>query len=361
MPPLEAWEKVLIDAEAVSTGIHSSLSCIECHGGNDAMSMEDAHNGLIRDPSDGQDGICGSCHTDIQEAANDSLHMTLAGYDTALYARSTPEHHPALEEMQENHCNSCHTSCGQCHISQPTSVGGGLLEGHAYVATPPMTRTCTGCHGSRVRSEYTGRNEGYPADVHFTQGRMSCVDCHSGDEMHGVTGGTDHRYDGTRTPTCESCHEEALSDDGVMQHGIHTETVACQVCHSVDYKNCASCHVQQTEEGQAFFTIEPSWMAFRIGKNPNPTEERPWEYVPVRHVPIDPQSFSYYGENLLPQFDNRPTWLEATPHNIQRTTPQTETCDSCHQNPDIWLTADIVNPEELEANQPVIIEEIPSP
>lgn len=361
MPPLEAWEKVLIDTEAVTTGVHASLSCTECHGGNNVADMDEAHDGLITDPSDAPAAVCGTCHADTQAAHEQSLHATLAGYDTALYARSIPENHPALEEMQANHCNNCHASCGQCHISQPTSVGGGLLDGHAVVETPPMTRTCTGCHGSRVKDEYTGRNEGFQADVHFREARMNCVDCHTGDEMHGVGMDADHRYDGERTPRCEECHADVVEDSDIMQHNLHAGTLACQVCHSVEYKNCSSCHVQQSEDGIPFFEIDPSWMEFRIGLNTDQTEERPWEYVLVRHVPISPTSFEFYGENLLPNFDARPTWLEATPHNIQRVTPQAEACQNCHGNPELFLTADAVDPAELEANQPVIVEEPPAP
>ncbi len=67
-----------------------------------------------------------------------------------------------------------------------------------------------------------------------------------------------------------------------------------------------------------FFKIEPSVMDFKIGRNPLQSDDRPWEYVPVRHVPIDTESFAYYGEDLLPNFDAVPTWKYATPHNIQR-------------------------------------------
>jgi len=81
----------------------------------------------------------------------------------------------------------------------------------------------------------------------------------------------------------------------------------------------------------------------------------------VRHVPVDPGSFAFYGESLLPEFDAQPTWRYATPHNIQLQTPQTETCNSCHGNADIFLTADKVAPEELEANQTVIVESVPEP
>ena len=100
-------------------------------------------------------------------------------------------------------------------------------------------------------------------------------------------------------------------------------------------------------------------MAFKIGRNPLQSEDRPWKYVPVRHVPVDPESFAYYGEDLLPNFDALPTWKYATPHNIQRNTPQTETCDACHGNAELFLTADDVLPDELEANKDVIVEELP--
>ncbi|NJN44841.1 MAG: hypothetical protein HC806_09075 [Anaerolineae bacterium] len=98
-----------------------------------------------------------------------------------------------------------------------------------------------------------------------------------------------------------------------------------------------------------------------IGRNPNPNYHRPYEYVPVRHVPVDVNSYSFYGENLLPNFNLLPTWTYATPHNIQRITPQNESCTSCHGNPDIFLTIDKVAPEEVEANQSVIVDQIPAP
>ncbi len=361
MPPLEAWERVLVDRAKVTAGVHAFIRCTECHGGNNVENLPAAHEGLIADPSEQPENVCATCHPDIEVGNRSSLHTTLAGYDTALYARTIPENHPALEDMEANHCNSCHTSCGQCHISQPASVGGGLLDGHAFVQRPPMTRVCTGCHGSRINDEYTGRNEGFPGDVHFTQGRMNCVNCHTGDEMHGLGVTADHRYAGERIPKCESCHAGALSASAnIIEHTIHGQDVACQVCHSVSYKNCSGCHVQQNEQGIPYYEIDPSWMDFRIGINTHRTPERPWQYILVRHVPISPDSFEYYGENLLPNFEARPTWLEATPHNIQRVTPQSERCENCHGNPAIFLTADAVDPDELQANRPVIVPALPS-
>jgi thiosulfate/3-mercaptopyruvate sulfurtransferase len=197
-----------------------------------------------------------------------------------------------------------------------------------------------------------------PADVHFNPNGMACFTCHSGDQLHGaLEPDVNHRYDGESVPACTDCHGDL---SGSAQHtDVHLEQLACQVCHSVEYKNCYSCHVQLSEEGVPFFRTEPSEMHFYIGRNAEQDDERPWSYVVVRHVPIDRESFSFYGEDLLPNFDARPTWAYATPHNIQRNTPQNESCTACHGNEEIFLTADKVDPDELVANQDVIVEEVP--
>jgi thiosulfate/3-mercaptopyruvate sulfurtransferase len=222
-----------------------------------------------------------------------------------------------------------------------------------------MTRNCTGCHGSRVKDEYTGRNEGFTSDVHLRTGRMACVDCHKGAEMHGVDVEGAHRYEGMQTPACEDCHKDAAESEDNAYHAVHGDTMSCQVCHSISYKNCYNCHVQQSDEGVPYYEIDESEMGFYIGLNPKVSEERPYKYVPLRHVPISEASFEFYGENLLSNFDALPTWAYATPHNIQLQTPQTESCEACHGNTELFLTADKVRPEELDANLPVIVEEIP--
>jgi hypothetical protein len=367
VPPLEAWEKVLIDGQTFPTSVHGWIPCIDCHKGINAPDKETAHSGLVSDPSENALLACGRCHTDIARQQETSLHYTLRGYDSVLAARSAPEHHPALEEMQSYHCDSCHSTCGQCHVSQPASVGGGLLSGHEFVSTPPMTRTCTACHGSRVGDEYLGKHEGLLADVHFRQGRMACVACHDAQAMHGGDQASDageapaaDRYSGPQSPACTQCHTlVGAPTDTVIHHTLHGDKLACQVCHSVEYTSCDGCHVQRNEQGQPYFTVEDHSLTFLIGLNPLQGPERPYEYVLLRHVPIADTSFAYYGEGLLSSFNTLPTWKYATPHNIQRNTPQTAACDACHGNADIFLTADKIAPQELEANQSVIIHQIP--
>ncbi len=359
MPPMAAWERVWIDAETYSQDLHSLINCTQCHGGQAVNDMTLAHTDMNERPAQNAE-TCGSCHTDVTPASLNSLHSTLAGYDTALYERSVPENHPVLEDMEASHCNECHTTCGDCHISQPFSVGGGLLDGHNYVETPPMSQTCTACHGSRVKNEYFGLNEGFPSDVHF-RNRMSCSDCHTADEIHGIGITADHRYDGVAEPSCESCHQDEIGvGSGIEQHEIHgTEILSCQSCHSIEYTNCTNCHVEQTDDGVPFFSVESHDMGFYLGRNDLQGAERPYRYVTVRHVPIDRDSFSFYGDNLLPNFDNRPTWMLATPHNIQRNTPQNATCDSCHGNDALFLTIDKVVESERAANINIIVDGAP--
>jgi len=360
--PLEPWEKVYVNPEFLDT-VHGSINCTDCHGGTQSPDMETAHTGVVFDPAVESAALCGSCHQEETAGFDSSLHAARTGYYSVIYSRSVPENHPALDTAIGNHCNNCHTTCSDCHISQPKSVGAGFLNGHLFVKTPPMTRTCTACHGSRVGNEYMGKNEGIPGDVHFRQERMACVSCHTASNMHASPQGVDgHRYEGEQQPSCKSCHPDVGSNtDTVPQHVLHGDKLSCQVCHSVTYTSCDNCHVSISEKtGNPIFKTEATYLTFLIGLNPRQSEDRLYEYVPLRHVPVDIDSFSYYGEDLLTNFDLLSTWAYATPHNSQRNTPQNASCNSCHGNPAIFLTADKVKPEELEANQPVIVPEIPA-
>lgn len=377
MAPLEPWEKVLVSQEDFQNDPHNQMKCGFCHGGQQAPDKEEAHTDLIADPSGGETQVCGSCHSVENHTFESSLHSTQAGYWTAIDERSVPENHEALETMFGNHCASCHTTCGDCHISQPNSVGGGFIEGHVVKKTPSMTRNCTACHGSRVGNEYLGKNEGLQGDVHFRVERMNCVSCHEGMDMHDSTGActechtdpndealtnSDYRYSGAQVPGCETCHETVgAEEDSNLQHKMHNDKLSCQVCHSVSYTSCDGCHVAISENtGNPFFETQNTYLTFFIGRNPEQSYHRPYEYVTVRHIPVDTESYAFYGENLLPNFDARPTWSYATPHNIQRITPQNESCNNCHGNADIFLTNDKVNPDEVNANLDVIVPEVPA-
>jgi hypothetical protein len=376
--PLEPWEKVLVSEEDFTETIHGKIGCIDCHGGQQSSDKQIAHTDLIARPSDDYSETCGECHVDVTANFRGSLHISQEGYWEAIDARSGGVDHSEYEEMFGNHCSSCHTTCGDCHVSQPASVGGGLIDGHVFNATPSITRNCTACHGSRIGNEYLGKNEGVQADVHFRQARMSCVDCHDADQMHMLdtsciechdgsqyaeVGLPSARYDGPEQVSCADCHPDSLTgEDGNTMHKQHGEQFQCQVCHSVSYSSCDGCHVSLSETtGNPVYQTEGTYMTFYIGRNPIQNYHRPYDYVVLRHVPVSPDSYSFYTGELLADFSSVPTWKYATPHNIQLSTPQNQSCDSCHGNADIFLTAEHVDEEELEANQPVILEEVPNP
>ena len=368
MAPLEPWEKVLVDSEKFMPTDHGQIACVDCHNGVQSPDKEIAHEGLIASPSSEPEKYCGDCHSDQTATYPFALHSTQQGYWTAIESRAgnVPENHPALEEMFGNHCATCHTTCGECHVSQPKNVGGGLFTGHVFEKTPPMTRSCTACHGSRVGNEFLGKNEGIAGDVHFREARMNCVKCHEGADLHGTATDAEtaevNRLAGMESPKCTDCHAEAIpgGDENPM-HQVHGDTLSCQVCHSVTYTSCDGCHVAVSEtSGNPFFETEATYQTFLIGRNPIRSEDRPYAYVPVRHIPVTENAYEFYGENLLPNFNALPTWNYATPHNIQKNTPQNASCEACHSgDASIFLTADKVKPEELEANLSVIIETLP--
>ena len=349
MPQVEAWRKVLVYPSFLETR-HGQETCVSCHGGQSGEpTMAGAHQGIAADPSD----KCAECHATQDESFTDSQHALLTGYREAIKARAgLDELTPGLSEMFEQNCNTCHVTCGQCHISRPHSAKKGFLRGHQILKTPSMTDNCTACHGSRIGEEFRGQHAGIPADTHYRAG-MRCVACHDSEEMHGHGEQGDHRYEVAAAPQCEDCHE--VGSDNAY-HAAHGDRLACQVCHSVPYKNCYNCHVGAGLE-------RPSELGFKIGLNPLQSDTRPYEYALVRHIPIAPDSYSEWDAGGLPNFSVMPTWKHATPHNIQRQTPQTADCtSSCHNNAEIFLTAadlEGTTPEEVEANQGVIVREIP--
>ena len=351
---------MFIDDEDFTATLHHQPNCIVCHGGvAEVDTKEEAHEGLVTDPSASPEETCESCHADVVQTSSSSLHFTLQGYKTVLQARGADFENPQLAEAYNNHCTGCHTTCGQCHVSRPTFTDGGLISGHTFKKVASIRDTCLACHGGRVGPEYQGKNEGVQGDVHWMKGGMPCVTCHTVADFHGDGTEYAHRYDGEETPACLDCHPEVSEGaDDIRQHSLHQDTVACQVCHSAGpYKQCYGCHVGQDDKGLPYRQLEPTEMDFKIGLNPRPSQERPWNYVLLRHVPVSQDIFSYYGENLLPDFDNEPTWKYTTPHNIQRVTPQNSECNNCHGNIDLFLTEDDVLPEELDANQTVIVTE----
>ncbi|MCK5585139.1 hypothetical protein KAJ02_03625 [Candidatus Bipolaricaulota bacterium] len=336
-----------------ATSTHGQLGCSTCHGGNTATDDLDEIHADIK--SGGTQ--CAECHAEIVDTHETSIHWTLAGQDESLRMRAgTEENFFHLEPVRQNDCNTCHATCGDCHINIPQAVGGGLISGHEFYRTPPMEDTCAVCHGSRAGGEFLGTlSEELPADVHFEAG-MTCLDCHK-EPMHGDGNQYVSRWDVEGLPQCVDCHEAVSNSQTAAHSPLLHDAVSCQVCHAVAYKNCSGCHSSIDENGQYKRVPEEVEFVLKIGYNTVPGY--PYEYVTVRHNPVDRDTFAFFGENLLPDFDDYPNWKTAAPHNIQRSTPQNETCESCHANEQLFLMESDLDPDDPQANRAVTIEKMP--
>jgi len=350
--PVEPWKKVLVDRAFLETD-HGEISCRNCHKGDETASdMADAHKELTPDPTyPDATTACAECHEDISEPAKVSLHYTLATYKPMIHARSSqnPAVRAKISAAMENHCYTCHSSCGQCHVSRPNSVDGGLVAGHKFIKKPSMTEQCTACHGSRIGNEYLGKTG--LGDVHYTRKSMDCMACHGAEEIHG-DGKTGHRdrYQAAGLPACKDCHP---SDGGIEQHTIHGDTIQCQVCHSQPYANCFACHVGKDSKGLVYFKNLKEAETLKIGLNPYRDKDRPYKWVLLRRVPVAPETFGYYVKDAMTNFDALPTWKYTSPHNIQRRTSRNRKCDNCHWNTRLFLTEKDV--ERPKANSKVLV------
>lgn len=334
---------------------HGSINCTGCHAGDaDATDKEAAHVNLVARPSEADSKFCGSCHGDVSSRHSTSLHNDLKGYYNLIAKRLGRDISTDPETVAHfnKECGKCHAGCGQCHVSRPVSVEGGFIDGHNFQRTPNMKENCTACHGSRVGAEYFGENEGLKPDVHWIPSVKRCDFCHDASSIHGSSAGAATRYEDRDVVRCDKCHASAKTKN--LYHIRHWDDLSCQVCHSQPYKNCNSCHT-----GGAGITGS-SYIAFKIGKNHLQSEQRPYKYVPVRHIPISRDTFASWGIPDLPNYNSEPTWKHATPHNIQRWTAQTDTtgggfCASKCHNSKYYLRLEDVAPEEIEANRPVIM------
>ncbi len=354
-PNIPKSEKLLVGEDFLND-IHGKLACVSCHQGVSPGNMESSHEGMVRDPSI-DDKACGGCHQETVSKYSTALHNTLQGQITAVEARSHPGiMDQELAEVNEVDCTTCHATCGQCHISRPDVAKGGLIDGHLFLRESSMNEVCVRCHGTSKEGGLYLADYGV-GDVHWIQGRMTCMDCHKGEELHGSGTVYANRYEVQELPTCTDCHSaEELAK--VQSHLIHQDKLSCYVCHSAGpVETCLGCH-EGYEDGKRYRTSEKIDYIFKIGLNSNPSDIHPYTYVTVRKVPTVPDTFSYFGVELS-NFDQVPTWKMSTPHNIRKSTPQNRTCDSCHGNPELFLTKKDLGPNASEADLEIVVSSPP--
>lgn len=379
--PLPIEVKVRVTKDFLEDDIHGNTNCVSCHKGDPTKeTRKEAHVGVIAYPSrEDPEGTCGNCHFGIVETHSKGFHATERGKRHVISQRAGlatgAEMSPELDLAFTAHCNACHASCGDCHISSPAVAGGGFVAGHAFKKNPSPTLTCMGCHGTRIKDEMTGKLILVDGDVHWDDplNRKVCTDCHGMDEMHGV--GHDDAltmHDVPNRPRCSDCHEADGDFNANPGHSAHTgeganTNLSCQACHSNDYKNCQDCHVRRDENDKPVYEVNvantgAASQDFKLGRNVLKSDDRPEDYVVVRHAPANRALFDGYGENLLPEFNVLPTWHVAAPHNIQKNPHRGKVncTDWCHNNRERFLSADDMPADEVEANKDVIVDTVPA-
>jgi thiosulfate/3-mercaptopyruvate sulfurtransferase len=344
----------LVSEEFLTTA-HGVLGCITCHGGENASVKEEAHSGMLAYPSTDFERTCGDCHGNVTSLYKESIHYNLHGMEHGLQEftnlsslSDSPEHYEVFEED----CFKCHATCGDCHVSRPKNYTPGLIDEHMFFDTPPMDQTCYGCHNARNAGEYMG-NIGFGSDVHYDMG-MTCMDCHPVSNFHGASEPTYNMWD-EELPSCLDCHSDKHHEEATdVNHTIHGDSLSCQVCHAQANNNCFECHLDFNAEGTHLQSSSESRIMFKIGYNPEITEERPYTYVVLRHVPTQETMLEVVGDDMLPNYHDKANWKYSPTHNIQKSTFQNESCASCHDNTRIWLTENDIRDTDSEANYRLI-------
>jgi hypothetical protein len=101
-----------------------------------------------------------------------------------------------------------------------------------------------------------------------------------------------------------------------------------------------------------------STLQFKIGKTAHVGS--PYQYTLLRHTPTVRTMLDPKVKDALPNYGAVPTWKDTVPHNIQRKTPRTASCNNCHGNARIFLKPGDLNPTEAAANSKVVVTTIPA-
>ncbi len=249
------WQESKFD-HAASTGFelrggHAMLSCTSCHSSSGSLDQPPttcAGCHSVDDPHRGQRGSdCAACHReDSWDVAFDHLGRTgfaLTGAHADLSCQSC--HLGSLEDPLPSDCEDCHaaddphrdqlTVCGDCHDANGWRGTAGF--DHEFTNFPLLglhrLAGCEQCHASLA----------------FKDAGESCDSCHSGNDHHRSSLGTD----------CARCHGPSGWDLWTFDHELQTgfaltgahADLACEGCHepgtagvAATPTRCAGCHLR---------------------------------------------------------------------------------------------------------------------
>lgn len=337
------YKGFLVNKDLLANDPHFARGCPSCHRGDEnARDKDAAHKGLVKRPSEDL-SVCGTCHEDVAASYRNSLHFSTAGLKHGGSLRFSPDEKKIFsEKVFGGACNSCHATCGDCHVKGP-AIGGvsiGLLKGHKFVRRDEG-KTCAACHGGRVYPEFTGEYGGSP-DVHYQKGMM-CMDCHNKREFHGDGKEYRSRREVAGRPSCVGCHPagQEKSPKSREAHGKHGGKLSCVACHaSAAYRNCYDCHLGKGA------TAKPG---FILGLNPRDRKT----VTTLRLVPTVRDTFEKAGIKQA-GYDTVPNYWDTIPHNIRKRTERTRSCEVCHVEGKDFLIKETLIKGGAKANEELI-------
>lgn len=306
-----------------------AIPCTMCHGGNaNAEEKDAAHQSLIPDPGDLEtvENTCGKCHPEEAKRVRRSS-MALAPRminhtrfafgaqettEAAFLTRATDAipQLPAYEQSRSLGDDLLRRSCLRCHLFTNGSIRSGEVRGKGctacHVPYPNDAATkggrhfivrdggltvCLKCHNSNhVGADFVGLFEkdyhrGFRSpfvkgklaptiygseqhrlspDVHFRAG-MTCSDCHTLNEIHGIGEVPRHSRPGI-TVSCGGCHVKAdhpglirgpdgqlrlLKDDRIVPRW-DSEITPHKVESHRGHLECSACHAAWSFQDYGF-------------------------------------------------------------------------------------------------------------
>ncbi|NOR46492.1 MAG: PGF-CTERM sorting domain-containing protein [Methanosarcinaceae archaeon] len=265
---------------------------------------------------------CEMCHSEIAANYATSLHYMAYGMRSEYELGAAGHFGIDVDAFYEEACAGCHyQTCTKCHQGYIAAMG------HGEETVEITLDTCNQCHLTKQSSTFIGdlpkhSSEGPHADIHYEKG-LTCMDCHSPEEMHG-DGTIYTTQQQAVTTACEDCHNspgKVVKEMNVTQytteipaHEIHDEKLDCAACHAGWMPTCVNCHLNILEAEGLKTTDGVVTDEFYLAKG-----------IDGLIKPFLKQSTNYDGETHTAYA----AWM---PHTI---TDEPKDCAFCHENREV--------------------------